>query len=320
MRSRAVPVAYLVVALVAALVAVLLTRALLPTRAGAAPPPVPAPASAGPPSVATLQTIVQPAPPPPAIGVPPDPATVKGPGYLTFLGWALLDRPTGKLTGSANRETASNTTESMIKVWIAADYLRHQGSAGTAAQDELYRMIINSDDAIAHKYFELNGGDASITELVQVCGLQNTKRPSLPDQWSYTTMSPADAVRLGQCVTTGKAAGPTGTPWLLKAMRNVKGGVADQQAHTGGGRWGIIDGLPASIAADVSIKNGWTAQVYDHNWHINCLAIHPDWVLAIELRYPWTSPDGNWQHANNLQQGADACRQVTRQLLVTPDF
>jgi len=263
--------------------------------------------------------LAQPPPPPPVVGTPPDPGAVTAPGYVSFFGWALLDRRTGKLTGSTNRETVSNTTESIIKVWIAADYLRHQSAPSSAAQDELYQMIINSDDNIAHKYFELNGADASITELITVCDLHGTKRPSLPDHWSYTTMSPADAARLGQCIATGTAAGPTWTPWLLKAMRGVRGGVADQQAHTGGGRWGIIDALPASIATDTAIKNGWTPQVYDHNWHINCLAIHPDWVLAIELRYPWASPDGNWQHARNLRPGADACRQVTRQLLVSPE-
>jgi hypothetical protein len=312
MRSRAVVLAYLAVALVTAPASVLLTRSALPTAAVASPSPVPS-------LVAHPQALGQPAPPQPVIGTPPDPAAVKAPGYLTFFGWALLDRHTGAMTGSANRETVSNTTESMLKVWIAADYLRHQKAVGTAAQGELYRMIVNSDDAIAHKYFEQNGADASITELVRLCGLRATRRPSLPDHWSYTTMSPADAVRLGQCVANGTAAGPNWTPWLLKAMREVRGGVADQQAHTGGGRWGIIDALPPATAADTAIKNGWTPQVYDHNWHINCLAIHPDWVLAIELRYPWTSPDGNWQHATNLQPGADACRLVTQQLLVSPE-
>jgi hypothetical protein len=316
MRKRAVVLAYLAVALVTAPVAFFVARTALPTRAAAAPASSPSP---GPSLAANPRVLAQPPPPPPVIGLPTDPSAIKPPGYLTFFGWALLDRRSGTLTGSTNRETVNNTTESMIKVWIAADYLRHQSAPSAAAQDELYRMIINSDDTIAHKYFELNGADNSITELIKVCELRGTSRPSLPDHWSYTTMSPADAVRLGQCVAAGRAAGPTWTPWLLKAMRNVRGGVADQQAHTGGGHWGIIDALPPAIATDTAIKNGWTPQVYDHNWHINCLAIHPDWVLAIELRYPWTSPDGNWAHARNLQPGADACRQVTRQLLVSPE-
>jgi hypothetical protein len=317
MRSRAVLVTYAVAALVTAPVAVFAARAAAPSRAAAAPPAV-THASAPP---AKLQTIGQPSPPGPVIAVPVNPFAIKGPSYASYLGWALLDRHSGTLTGSANRETGSNTTESMIKVWIAADYLRHQGAgANQAAVGELYQMIIHSDDDIAHKYYGLNGGDASITELTGLCSLRGTHRPSLANSWSYTTMSPADAVRLGLCVASGRAAGPTWTAWLLKAMHNVVGGVADQQAHTGGGHWGIVDALPAALAIGVSIKNGWTAQVYDHNWHVNCLAIHPDWILTVQVRYPWTSPDGDWQHASNLQQGADACRLVTRQLLVTPDL
>jgi hypothetical protein len=130
-------------------------------------------------------------------------------------------------------------------------------------------------------------------------------------------MSPADAARMGVCIANGTAAGPQWTSWLLDTMKHVRGTVDQQQQTTGGGRWGIIDGLPSNLVADTSIKNGWTAQVYDHNWHINCLAITTNWVLAIELHYPWTSPS-DWHQANNLQQGADTCAAVTRQLVVTP--
>src|SRR5579859_7297499 len=191
MRKRAVVVAYVVTALVTAPVAVLVARAAVPTRAAAAPGTV---ASATPTASPDLHTVSQPMPPGPVIAVPANPAAIKAPAYASYSGWALLDRHTGTLTGSANRETGSNTTESMIKVWIAADWLRHQGAgAPQAAVDELYQMIIHSDDAIAHKYYELNGGDASIAELVKTCRLRGTQRPSLANSWSYTSMSPADA-------------------------------------------------------------------------------------------------------------------------------
>src|SRR2546421_6298194 len=213
MRSRAVVMAYVLVALVTAPVAVLLTRAALPTRASAAPPV--ATASESPPAsapVAHLEAVAQPPPPGPVIGVPADPAAVQGPGYLTFFGWALLDRHTGQLTGSANRETVSNTTESMIKVWIAADYLRHQnGQPPASAVNELYQMIIHSDDIVAHKYYVINGGDAPISELIGLGGPPGTHPPSPAHSRADTPQSPADAVRLGQCVATGKAAGPVWT-------------------------------------------------------------------------------------------------------------
>jgi hypothetical protein len=319
MRGRALLAAYLAAAIGAALVAVPLARFVLPSRAGAASLFADSPSPKG---ASHLQLAAQIAPPLPTLRAPANPASVKAPDYLNYFGWALLDRRTNQLAGSDNRETSTNTTESMIKVWIAADYLRHMVAANkpppAAALAELNRMIIHSDDNIASKYFKLDGGTKAISELISVCGLRGTKSDGA-SRWSYTTMSPADAARMGVCVAAGTAAGPTWATWLLTAMHNVTGSVADQQLKTGGGHWGIIDALPAELAAGTSIKNGWTAQVYDSNWHINCLAVHADWVLAVELHYPWTSPDGNWQHANNLQQGADACKTVTSQLLVIPD-
>lgn len=318
MRVRAVLVIYLATAVGAGLVAVQVARTELSTRpASAAPSPSmsSAPPSAAP-FVGQLHVVGQQPPGPPTLRAPADSATIPAPPRASFFGWSLLDRRTGQATGSANQETGNNTTESMIKAWIAADYLRKQTAPSAGALAELTRMIVDSDDNIAIKYYALNGLDSSIKELVTLCGLRNT-RPSGLNEWSYTNMSPADAARLGLCLGNGKAAGPKWTDWLLTAMRNVHGGVADQQRTTGGGRWGIIDALPAELAAGTSIKNGWTAQSYDHNWHVNCLAVHADWVLAIELRYPWTAPDGDWHHANNLQQGADGCAAVTRALLTT---
>ena len=88
-----------------------------------------------------------------------DPAAIKGPGYLNFFGWALLDRRTGQATGSANRETATNTTESMLKVWLAADYLRHTPAPGGGALAELHTMIVDSDDNLALKYYQMFKAD-----------------------------------------------------------------------------------------------------------------------------------------------------------------
>lgn len=225
-----------------------------------------------------------------------------------FFGWALLDRATGTITGSGNREWATNSTESMIKVWIASDYLRRVAAGGhtpsKAALRDLTRMIVDSDDSMAERYYWIDGGDAVIARLIAMCGLTGTRAHDA--WWSKTRMSPADAVRYGDCVARGKAAGTTWTPWILATMTRVRGGLADQHEFTGGGRWGIISGLPGDIAATTSIKNGWTA--YGGVWRVNCLAVQDTWVLAVMARYPI---------ADGLRFGADVCASVTRQLLGT---
>jgi hypothetical protein len=133
-----------------------------------------------------------------------------------------------------------------------------------------------------------------------------TSTKMLSGYWAYTQVTAQDAVRLGLCVADGRAAGP-GTPWILSEMRQVRGGITPTES---GGRWGIVDGLPDELAQETSIKNGWTMIYADGNWHLNCLAINPDWILAVLTRYP-----GSLGKA----YGANVCKQVTQQLLVNAD-
>ena len=235
-----------------------------------------------------------------------------------FMSWALLDRKTGESAGSANLAVTS-TTESMIKIWIVADFLRRSAEAGREPPAEELAMastaIRDSDDTAAQRLFNRGGGAPVIGRLISTCGLIETKAVVPPGSsvvwWSYTQMSARDAVRMGACVADGRAAGPRWTAWVMAEMAQVRGTAEakDQFATRGGGRWGIIDGLPQPILAQgVGIKNGWTLHAADGTWHVNCLAVSPAWVLAVLIKYP-----GKY----GLQYGANTCKQVAQQL-VTP--
>jgi hypothetical protein len=248
----------------------------------------------------TFKVADQPAPPPPLLQARTVNVTTPG-----LLAWALLDRQTGQLTGSQNHTTARNTTESMVKAWIASDYLRRLAAAGQqpppARLAELTRMIRDSDDNAAQDIYRLDGGNAVINRLIATCGLTETSVFS--GWWSKTQLTARDAVRMGMCVADGRAAGPKWTGWILGEMRQVRGSVAEEP---NGGRWGIIDALPPEVAKVTSIKNGWTLIYADGMWHMNCLAIHEDWILAVLTRFP-----GNL----GKQHGADLCKSVTQQLM-----
>jgi hypothetical protein len=246
---------------------------------------------------------------------PPAPATLKArPVSVTvdgFFSWALMDRTTGKIAGARNI-TSTNSTESMIKPWIVADYLRTTAASGkTPSRTRLTQAslaIRDSDDNAAESLYRAGGGNAVIQRMIRICRLTDTK--VYPGWWSRTQISARDAVRMGNCIADGRAAGPKWTAWVLTEMTKVRGTTAakDQHATTGGGRWGIIDGLPKEIIQQgVSIKNGWTAIGADGNWHVNCLAIGHDWVLAVLMRYPI---------AKGLKYGANVCASVARQLVV----
>lgn len=248
-------------------------------RTPAAPAPAPTSASAG-----------------PLLG--PHPVHVQVDGYFS---WALLDRRTGRITGSPNHATGTSTTESMIKSWIASDFLRRQAAAGSTPSQqrlaELTRMIRDSDDQAAQDIYEIGGGNAVVERMISICRLRNTT--VFDYWWSKTSITADDATRLGLCVADGRAAGRTWTRWILGEMRQVRGE----------GRFGPVKALPADVAGKVAIKNGWTLIVADGNWHVACLAVEDQWILAVLTRY-----DGN----RGLAYGAEVCAKVTRQLLNRP--
>ncbi|MEQ4303728.1 serine hydrolase [Plantactinospora sp. B6F1] len=251
------------------------------------------------------------APPPPTLTAAP--VTVKG--VDGFFSWALLDRKAGKISGARNM-TSTNSTESMIKVWIVSDYLRRLKDKEPPSR--LLKMastaIRDSNDDATNTLYNAAGGVGSLDRLIKMCGLTETSKEIPPGDnrvwWSYTSMSPRDAVRMGECLKDGTAAGPKWTDWVLDEMSKVRGTTAakDQRARQGGGRWGIIDGLPQGILGQgrVSIKNGWTLINADGKWHLNCLAITDDWVLSVMTRY---------SGAKGLDFGADVCASVASQLV-----
>ncbi|MEU8152463.1 hypothetical protein AB0B94_02205 [Micromonospora sp. NPDC048986] len=257
-------------------------------------------------------TVAAPAPTP-----PPPPTLAAGPVSVSFKGeffsWALMDRKTGKISGSSNM-TATNSTESMIKAWIVSDYLRQLRDRQPTAErkKQASAAIRNSNDDAAESLYNAGGRRPVLTRLIKMCKLTDTTIESGKARWAYTRMSPRDAVRMGDCIADGVAAGPNWTKWVLSEMSKVQGTTADkdQQLKQGGGRWGIIDGLPTQIKTQgpVSIKNGWTMLWADVQWHLNCLAVTDKWTLAVMMRYPQKS---------GLDYGAKVCASVATQL-VTP--
>ena len=255
------------------------------------------PAAQQPTPAAPVETSVAP-PPPPALPAPgrgartlqAAPVQLANQGYWS---WALLSRGTGQISGSTNLGSRSDTA-SMIKVWIAADYLRRAGDAVPAArQRQLSIMIRDSDNAAASELHRANGGTTSIQRMIGTCGLTDSA-PNSVGSWSTTMMSPRDAVRLGHCLATGRAAGPRWTPWLLAEMRQIRGA----------GRFGIIEAFGGEVAASIAYKNGWIARK-DGKWHIACLAIGADWILSVMAVYPAGLGRG---------YGAATCRRVAEQL------
>jgi hypothetical protein len=223
---------------------------------------------------------------PPAL-LHPAPVAVDATGFWS---WTVLDRRTGAMTGSDNAATAQRTA-SMIKAWLASDYLRRNPNPSKSNLSQLSLMIRNSDNNAASYFWGLDGKAASITRLVQTCGLTDSKAYI---DWASTLVSARDAARMGACIGDGRAAGSKWTDWLLNEMRNV---AKDQ-------KFGITPALPAADQASTAVKNGWIARS-DGKWHVNCMAIGSDWVLSVLTVYP---------SSKGQDYGEDICSSVTKQL------
>lgn len=247
------------------------------------------PASAGPPAAASSPPTGpgprQAAPRPPL----PDVSSPK-----VWASWALLHIDTGEMV--AGGEPGHSTTESMIKVGIAADVLHglelENRDPSDAQVADLIAMIRDSDNAAAERLYRSRGRDAVLQRLIRACALHETT--SKPGWWSETQMSAADAARLGACIAEGKVASPAWIAWVLEQMRGV----------TGVGRFGIVESRPFDRGRPLAIKNGWTLR--PDGWHVSCLAIADWWTLAVMVRYPADL---------GLVYGAGVCADVAAALL-----
>ena len=227
--------------------------------------------------------------------------TAESLGTDGFLSWAYLDRRDGTIVGSENM-SAPTDTASMIRAWLGADYLRRTAEQGETPPEaelaDIQAMIKDGDDAAAERFVAKNGGaGASVSRLITMCQLSDSQADVAG--WRTTVISARDAVRMGGCLADGRAAGAQWTPWIIDAMRHV-GGEGD---------FGIRKAFPRDQQPTIAIENGWAPVDQDGLWHVNCLAVTDNWVLAVMQRYP---SRGDW---NTDKAHVDAvCQGVVKKL------
>jgi hypothetical protein len=212
--------------------------------------------------------------------------------------WAIMDTRTGELYGSKNMHETQRTA-SMIKAWIAADYLRLQAEAGKTPTDawlaQVALAVQRSDNNAATSVWGQVGRGASTKRMISMCNLKDSKSD---DNWSDTRLSAYDTAKLAACIGSGKAAGKKWTPWLLTKMRTVILGD-----------FGIRKAFPAEVAEKIAIKNGWIDRVSQtpHVYTVNCLAIGENWTMGVMTNSPLAT------HSNETY-GASVCKSVAAAL------
>jgi hypothetical protein len=219
-------------------------------------------------------------------------------------GWAsftLIDRRTGRTVGDARSAELTNT-ESVVKVWLAADLLAtaaEQGrKLGAYERQRMAAMIRASDDDAAEVFWRMLGSDASIKKMIETCRLTDSQVS--PEWWSLTQISARDIARLGACLLPGR-----GRPLDARASAELLGLMRTVEPSNA---FGIQQAQPAGDGVRVAVKNGWTGHGGSGLWNVNCLGMWGEntrWVLAVAVRYPID---------RGLDYGAAVCRRVTTAL------
>lgn len=212
--------------------------------------------------------------------------------------WALMDRTNGAIIGSPNYNQ-TNRACSMIKTWIAADYLGQANAPTKLRLDQITIMIRDSDSLTADDIMDELGRLKSFQRMKAAC---RTTDFTPGNSWSKAVISARDTCRLADAVAAGKIANGQWTDWLLDLMRNVRRGT-----------WGIRAAFPPAVQAGMAIKNGWDTTSATGQYHANCLAVTDRWSMAVLTRYPM-------KVKANESHGAAIAQSIAEQLMARPEL
>lgn len=165
------------------------------------------------------------------------------------VGVEVFDRHTQTVLTSADsrQQFASMST---VKVVIALDILSSNNwqLPNPATQQQLARMLADSDDTIANAFWAEDGGPAEVTRISDQLKLTGTQPPADPNEWGDTRTTPQDMVTVYRFITDQLSipARDLILTALAKAPRYAADGV-DQY-------FGIPNALPQTAWA---IKQGW---------------------------------------------------------------
>jgi hypothetical protein len=170
-------------------------------------------------------------------------AAAYGPAHGYHVGIAVFDTKTGKAYGGGSYKS-SYASESVVKTMIATRLILQGRMHGTTAT-RAYKMITQSDDAIASSFYGSVGGDGLITWIkkhynVPLLG----SPPHRSGWWGNTHITALGLVQFYAKVAKDKKVGP----WLINAMRHATKYGSD-------GTYQYF-GLP-SATSGAAIKQGW---------------------------------------------------------------
>ncbi|HEX4248266.1 MAG TPA: serine hydrolase [Pseudonocardia sp.] len=120
-------------------------------------------------------------------------------------GVAVLDRVSGQL-GVGSQGATPLFSASVVKLFTAVSILHRSETGGALLTDaqraDIQRALSLSDDNAMNTLWEQFGGPRTVTDMVALANLQDTRPPANPGEWGETLISARDVVAVYQYLLT----------------------------------------------------------------------------------------------------------------------
>ncbi|RFD25362.1 hypothetical protein MUBE_09565 [Mycobacterium uberis] len=196
---------------------------------------------------------------------------------------AILDRATHQLASNGNNQIAG--IASVAKLFIADDLLlrEFEGRATLSSADRLALdiMLQSSDDSVAEKFWDQDGGAAIITQIANRYRLTATKPPG-DGRWWNTVSSATDLIHYYDMLLDGSGGLPP------ERARIIVNDLA-QSTPTGVDGYPQHFGIPDSLYAEpVAVKQGWMCCIGSDWMHLSTGMIGTDrrYIMVIQSLQP----------------------------------
>lgn len=227
-------------------------------------------------------------------------------GEQAVLGIDIVDLDSCSQTVTWKSEEALPTA-SIVKLLIVLDLMDRSGLPSGSDADAVRQMLSASDDTVASRLWQENGGPAIIQRQVKALKLAHTRPPDDKGQWGDTRMSPADITAVYRHITGVLPADEREfvTEALANASRNASDGF-DQH-------FGIPRGLPEAAWA---VKQGWGSSNGRRVLNTTGL-VKTKHIYAVTLMSTW-SDDVTWSTATTALTSATQALRNSLNSVETP--
>lgn len=137
---------------------------------------------------------------------------------------------------------------SVVKLLIALDLIDRSGVPSGSEATAVHSMLAASDDHVASRLWQQNGGPDIVRRQVRKLGLTHTTPPADAGQWGSTRMSPTDVVTVYRYLTATLS--EEERRFLTGAMENAPRTAVDGFDQ----HFGIPRAFPGTAWA---VKQGW---------------------------------------------------------------